>query len=44
MDIVEAAVTFGGLAAIGLLAWYFFGPKQSRAAQLKGNVQEIVVM
>ena len=43
MDIVEVAVTFGGLGAIGFLAWYFFGPKQSRTALVKGNVQEIVV-
>ncbi len=43
MDIVQVAVTFGGLGAIGFLAWYFFGPKQSRAARVTGNVQEIVV-
>ena len=43
MSIVEVGVTLGGLAAIGLLARYFFGPKQSHTAQVKGNVQEIVI-
>ena len=43
MEIAQLAVTFGGVAAIGLLAWYFFGPKQSHAARVRGNVQEIVV-
>ncbi len=37
------AVTLGGLGVIGFLAWFFFGPKQARAAQVKGNVQEIEV-
>ncbi len=43
MNIAEIVVTLGGLGVIGFLAWYFFGPKQSSAAQVKGNVQEIVV-
>ena len=43
MNIAEMFVTIGGLGAIGFLAWYFFGPKQSHAAQVKGSVQEIVV-
>ena len=43
MDVVQSAVTLGGLGLIGLLAWYFFGPKKSRAARVTGNVQEIVV-
>jgi len=43
MDIAQLAVTLGGVGAIGLLAWYFFGPKQSHAARVMGNVQEIVV-
>jgi len=43
MDAVQLAVTLGGVGAIGLLAWYFFGPKQSHAARVMGNVQEIVV-
>jgi Cu+-exporting ATPase len=43
MNITELIVTLGGLGIIGFLAWYFFGPKQSSAAQVKGHVQEIVV-
>ncbi len=43
MDLLNLAVTFGGIAAIGLLAWYFFGPRQSHAAHVKGDVQEILV-
>lgn len=43
MNVAEIVVTLGGLGVIGFLAWYFFGPKQSHAAQVKGNVQEIVV-
>lgn len=43
MTISEIVVTLGGLGTIGFLTWYFFGPKQSSAAQVKGNVQEIVI-
>ncbi|MFC1983426.1 heavy metal translocating P-type ATPase [Chloroflexota bacterium] len=43
MNIAEIVVTLGGLGVIGFLAWYFFDPKQSHAAQVKGNMQEIVV-
>ncbi len=43
MSVIEIAVTLGGLGVIGFLAWFFFGPKQAQAAQVKGNVQEIVV-
>ncbi len=43
MNIVEIAVTLGGVGAIAFLAWFFFGPRQARAAQVKGNVQEIEV-
>ncbi len=37
----EALVALGGVAAIALLAWYFFGPKEARQAELRGGVQEI---
>ncbi len=40
---VEAAVTFIGIASIACLAWYFFGPKEAKEAQVKGNLQEIEV-
>jgi Cu+-exporting ATPase len=43
MTIAEIAVTLGGAGAIAFLAWFFFGPKQARVAQLKGNVQEIEI-
>lgn len=43
MTAIEIAVTLGGLGAIAFLAWFFFGPKQAQTAQVKGNVQEIVV-
>jgi Cu+-exporting ATPase len=43
MPIAEIVVTVGGLGAIGFLAWFFFGSRQALAAQVKGNVQEIVV-
>ena len=43
MTVAEIVVTLGGLAIIGFLAWFFFGPKQAHTIQVKGNVQEIVV-
>ncbi|HJX12983.1 MAG TPA: cupredoxin domain-containing protein, partial [Dehalococcoidales bacterium] len=43
MPLAEIIVTSGGAAAIAFLAWFFFGPRQAREAQVKGNVQEIVV-
>ncbi len=43
MPVAEIAVTLGGAGAIAFLAWFFFGPKQAQAAQVKGNVQEIEV-
>ncbi len=41
MSLAEIGVTSGGIAAIALLAWLFFGPKKARQAEVKGNVQEI---
>jgi Cu+-exporting ATPase len=43
MPLAQIIVTLAGLAVIGFLAWYFFGPKKSSAALVKGNGQEIVV-
>jgi Cu+-exporting ATPase len=43
MPVAEIVVTMGGLGVIGFLAWFFFGPKQSQTAQVKGNVQEIII-
>jgi Cu+-exporting ATPase len=39
----DLVVVLGGAALIGLLAWYFFGPKQASQAQLVGQVQEVRV-
>ena len=43
MSGTEIAVTIGGLAAIAFLAWFFFGPKTARAAELRAGVQEIKI-
>ena len=41
MTVEELAVTLGALALIMVLVWYFFGPKKAKAAEVKGNVQEV---
>ena len=41
MPIIEIGVIVSGFVAILFLAWFFFGPKKARQAELKGNVQEI---
>src|SRR3972149_7386672 len=43
MPLAGIIVTLGGVAAIAFLAWFFFGPRPAREAQVKGKVQEIVV-
>jgi Cu+-exporting ATPase len=43
LTLADIAVTAGGIGAILLLAWFFFGPKQARRAQISGNVQEIEI-
>ena len=43
MSVAEIAVSLAGLAIIGFLAWYFFGPKKATSAEVKGKVQEIVI-
>src|SRR4030042_6631108 len=43
MTIAEIGVTLGGAGIIAFLAWFFFGPKGSRTAQLRGNIQEIEI-
>jgi Cu+-exporting ATPase len=44
MPIAEIAVTLGGVGAIAFLAWFFFGSRQAKTAQVKGNVQEIEII
>lgn len=41
MDLIDLIVVFGGIALIGLLAWYFFAPRRAAAAQLRGGVQQV---
>ncbi|MCH7611632.1 MAG: heavy metal translocating P-type ATPase [Chloroflexi bacterium] len=43
MDGTEIAVTVGGLVAIAFLAWFFFGPKTARTAEVRAGVQEIKI-
>jgi len=40
----EILVTAGGILLIGGLAWFFFGPKEARRAEVRGGVQEIDVL
>ena len=40
---LEIGVTAGGVVAIALLAWFFFGPKKARDAEFIGGVQEIKI-
>ncbi len=43
MSTSEIVLTAGGFASILFLAWFFFGPKQSRRAELRGGIQEIEI-
>jgi plastocyanin domain-containing protein len=44
MDAVEIVVVVGGIALIGFVLWYFFGERESVAANLdESGVQEIKV-
>ncbi|MDB5296846.1 MAG: copper-transporting ATPase [Phycisphaerales bacterium] len=45
MDTSEIAVVGGGVAAIGFVLWYFFGPRERVAASAgAGGVQEVRVV
>ena len=39
----EIAVTAGGVVLIAALAWFFFGHKQARRAEVRGGVQEVEI-
>ena len=41
MSVLDIGVALIGIVAIVVLAWFFFGPKKARQAEVKGNVQEI---
>jgi Cu+-exporting ATPase len=43
MELAEILVTVGGLLLAAVLAWFFFGPKEARRAELRGDVQEIEI-
>ncbi|HEY3212180.1 MAG TPA: heavy metal translocating P-type ATPase [Actinomycetota bacterium] len=39
----EIVVTVGGAGLIVALAWFFFGPKQARRAEVRGGFQEVEI-
>ncbi len=41
MSAIDIGVTVGGFVAILFLAWFFFGPKTAKEAEVKGGVQEV---
>jgi Cu+-exporting ATPase len=40
----DIAVSAAGIIGIGFLAWFFFGPKKARQAELVGQVQQVQVL
>jgi Cu+-exporting ATPase len=43
MDGADVVVVAGAVGSIAVLAWFFFGPKRARLAELRGGVQEIEI-
>jgi Cu+-exporting ATPase len=43
MSLLDLVVIGAGAALIALLAWFFFGPKPARRAELVGDTQEVQV-
>ena len=43
MNFSDVAVSAAGVVLIGFLAWFFFGPKKARQAELVGQVQQVQV-
>ncbi|MGD9889920.1 MAG: heavy metal translocating P-type ATPase [Dehalococcoidia bacterium] len=43
MSIGDLVVIVGGLALIAFLLWFFFGPKQGKAAVVRAGVQEATI-
>ena len=39
----QILVTAGGAGLIAALAWFFFGPKQARRAEVRGGIQEVEI-
>ena len=44
MNFPDVAVSAAGILLIGFLAWFFFGPKKARQAELVGQVQQVQVL
>lgn len=45
MDTAQIAVTAGGVALLGFILWFFFGPRGATAArQTQSGVQEVEVV
>lgn len=43
MNLADLLVIAGGVALIAFLLWFFFGPKQGRAAAIRAGVQEATI-
>src|SRR6266852_4207143 len=44
MNFPDIAVIASGIVLIGFLAWFFFGPKKARQAELVGQLQQVQVL
>ena len=44
MNFPDIAVIASGIVLIGFLAWFFFGPKKARQAELIGQLQQVQVL
>jgi P-type Cu+ transporter len=44
VNVSDFVVIAAGVLLIGFLAWFFFGPKKARQAELVGQVQQVQVM
>ena len=42
MLVIDIGFTVGGIVAILFLAWFFFGPKKAREAEVKGGGQPLL--
>ena len=43
MDAAETSVLVGGVAAIALVLWFFFGPRKAVAARERAGAQEVQI-
>src|SRR5215468_7534142 len=43
MNVADISVLLAAVVAMGGLAWFFFGPRRARSAQMEGGVQRVVV-